>query len=1089
MVFHDLYFWLGKINELKDRDKYYTAVFPAPKYSRDKAVPCDNLTSNRPSLFFVSKSRPPLTSLNKGGIRNILKLPRLSEDLGGAILNYKRHLLGVLLLSCHGLTRPLSSPISVLNSTKNPSISGVIYLLLLSGYLCLFPGSAIAQIIPDSSLGPESSRTVPNTINNLPSDKITGGAIRGVNLFHSLREFNISEGRGAYFENSSGITNIFTRVTGGKSSNILGTLGVLGNGNLFLINPKGIIFGPNARLDLRGSFIGSTADSIVFNNGVEFSSTNLQTSPLLTVNIPAGLRFRENPGAIVNQSTALGKLNLPASAVPIPISDRVGLAVSPGQTLALIGGDIQLQGGNLTASSGQILLGSTASPGLVNLALTPAVGGQGNLTLNYDNIQNFGNIQVSDGTLINTSGIGGGRVELKGGNVTLSGARIYALTLGNIDGRGIDITAQQLRVQNGAQFSTLTLGEGAGGNINFRAADSVEMNGLGVEGYQQVAIKYLVSGTIDPFEPLIMLFNASAGAGSGGNITIDTGRLIFKNGVVGSGITFGGGRGGNLIIRANTFEMVGSGINNGTAKESIGAGGSISLDVARLIMRDGSLLGTTSYSSGPSGNINIKAAESVELSNSGPRTVVSTGVSTLSIGSNGRAGNINVDTKRLTLSGGSAFTLGTGVLIGKFLFSQQGGSAGNLTVRATESVEISGISQLLTSGIQNASALTSGTLSSSRGGDIRIDTPSLTVRDGGIVSTSSLGVGDGGNITVNADRIEVSGSGNNGLFVSTIDASVGKTFGTNPNARANAGSLNLNADRLIVRNGATVTVQATGTGRAGNINIAANSIGLDTKGSIDGTTVSGTGANINLQARDIQLRRNSRITTDAGTSDGGNININSDILVALPQENSDITANARTAGGGRVNINVPNVFGSTAASREQVRSRLGLSDDQFAALQVSPTSLVPTSDIAAISQSGGPALQGTVTFSSSGVNPAQGLVELPQNVVNPAALIAANPCIQGAENEFTVTGRGGLPPSPNDVLSSQEEPLPWVEPAVGGSQQVEGQRASIEIRATEIIPAQGWVMDDREQVTLVVYDSGGGTSIRSPKSRGVCVPQ
>ncbi|MEG4494269.1 two-partner secretion domain-containing protein [Microcoleus sp. D3_18_C4] len=958
---------------------------------------------------------------------------------------------------------------------------------LLFVFLLLFPSKTFAQIIPDNTLGPESSRTETDTINNLPSDRITGGATRGVNLFHSWREFNIREGRGAYFENPSGIANIFTRVTGGNPSNILGTLGVLGNGNLFLINPKGIIFGPNARLDLRGSFIGSTADSIVFNNGFEFTSTNPQTSPLLTVNIPVGLRFRDNPGAIANQSTAVGKVNLPASAVQIPISDRVGLAVEPGQTLALIGGDIQLQGGNLTASGGQILLGSATSPGLVNFALT--AGENGNLTLNYDNIQNFGNIQISDGTLINTSGIGGGRIELTGGNVALSNARIYALTLGNIDGRGIDISAQKLRVENGTQFSTLTLGDGAGGNINFRAADSVEMIGLGVEGYQQVAIKYLVSGTTDPFDPLMMLFNASAGAGWGGNITIDTGRLLFNNGVVGSGITFGGGNGGNLIIRANTFEMVGSGINNGTAKESSGAGGSISVDVGKLIMRDGSILGSTSYSSGPSGNINIKAAESVELSNTGPTTVVSTGISTLSIGSNGRAGNINVDTKRLTLSGGSAFTVGTGVLIGRFLFSQDGGPAGNLTVRATESVEISGISQLLTSGIQSASALSSGTLSSSPGGEIRIDTPSLTVRDGAVVSTSSLGVGDGGNITVNADRIEVSGSGNNGLFISTIDASVGKIFGTNPNATANAGSLNLNADRLIVRDGATVTVQATGTGRAGNINVVANSIALDNKAMIDGTTVSGTGANINLQARDIQLRRNSRITTDAGTSDGGNININSNILLALPQENSDITANARTAGGGRVNINVPNVFGFTAASREQVRNRLGISDAEFAALQVSPTSLIPSSDIAAISQSGGAALQGAVTFSSVGVNPVQGLVELPQNVVNPAALIAANPCIQGAENEFTVTGRGGLPPSPHEVLSSAEEPLPWVEPAVGESQHIEGQRASIEVRPTEIMPAQGWVMDDRGQVTLVAYNSGGGASFRSPNSTSVCVPR
>jgi large exoprotein involved in heme utilization and adhesion len=134
-------------------------------------------------------------------------------------------------------------------------------------------------------------------------------------------------------------------------------------------------------------------------------------------------------------------------------------------------------------------------------------------------------------------------------------------------------------------------------------------------------------------------------------------------------------------------------------------------------------------------------------------------------------------------------------------------------------------------------------------------------------------------------------------------------------------------------------------------------------------------------------------------------------------------------------------------------------------------------------------LQGTVTFSSSGVNPAQGLVELPQNVVNPAALIAANPCIEGAENEFTVTGRGGLPASPNDLLGSPEEPLPWVEPAVGGSQQVEDPLASRENIPTEIIPAQGWVMDDTGQVTLVVYNSGVGASIRSPKSTGVCVPQ
>jgi filamentous hemagglutinin family protein len=1044
MLFQYLYFWqLSQINELKYRDKY---------------------SSSR--LIYL---------LDRLGSINTTKTVR-SADFSPLLFCGLKSALRTLIVA---VNRPDMMLFSIL-------------------YLCLFPVSAIAQIIPDSTLGAESSRLVPDTINNLPSDRITGGATRGSNLFHSFREFNIGEGRGAYFANPNGIANIFTRVTGGNPSNILGTLGVQGNANLFLINPRGLIFGQNARLDLRGSFIGSTADSIVFNNGFEFSSTTGQTSPLLTVNIPVGLRFRDNSGTIVNQSTATGTVNLPATRLPIPIAERVGLAVDNGQTLALIGGEIQIAGGNLTASGGQILLGSTASPGLVNFAQT----GLG-INFNYSNIQNFGNIELSAGSAIDTSGVGGGKVDIRGGNVTISNSRIYGLTLGNIDSRGIDITAQNVRVKDGSKISTLTLGNGAGGNINIRATDSVEMSGLGLEGYQQLVSKYLASGTVNPFDPQFVLFNGSSGAGSGGSITIDTGSLVMRNGVVGSGITLGAGSGGSLNIRANTYEMVGSGINNATAKDSTGAGGSINLDVERLIMRDGSLLGSTSYSSGPSGSINVKAAESIELSNSSRRTAISTGISTLSIGGNGKAGDINVDTKRLSLADGSAFTLGTGILVG-FLFSRNGGPAGNLTVRASESVEIAGISPVLTSGNQTDSALSSATLSSSRAGNIRVDTSRLTVRNGGLVSTRSFGTGDGGDITINADRILVSSINSNGLSISSIDASVGSRFViNNPNPTANAGSVNLNTRQLSVRDGATVTVQARGTGRAGNINVVADAIALDNKGSIDGRSASGVGANINLQARDIQLRRGSRITTDAGNSDGGNININSGILVALPQENSDITANARTAGGGRVNVNVPNVLGFTAAGREQVRSRLNLSDAQFAALQVSPTSLLESSDIAAISQSGGPALQGTVTFSSSGVNPAQGLVELPQNVVNPAALIAANPCVEGADNEFTVTGRGGVPPNPNDSLSNAETPFPWIEiEEQQRSQKSEVKREeavrrkSEEIRreegektAREVVAARGWVVNEKGDVTLVAAESAGQFPQRTRHPMSVCQPR
>ncbi len=186
--------------------------------------------------------------------------------------------------------------------------------------------TARAQITPDHSLGAESSVVTPNVeIKGVPSDRIWGGATRGSNLFHSFQEFNVREGRGAYFSNPAGIENILSRVTGGNPSNILGTLGVLGDANLFFINPNGIVFGPNARLDVGGSFLGSTANSLIFNNGFEFSATKAQAPPLLTVNIPIGLRFRETAGDIQVQQSIL--------------------QVQNGQTLALVGGNVSVEGG------------------------------------------------------------------------------------------------------------------------------------------------------------------------------------------------------------------------------------------------------------------------------------------------------------------------------------------------------------------------------------------------------------------------------------------------------------------------------------------------------------------------------------------------------------------------------------------------------------------------------------------------------------------------------------------------------------------------------------------------------------------------
>ncbi len=193
-----------------------------------------------------------------------------------------------------------------------------------------------AQITPDSSLGDESS--VVNQLNQLKS-LIEGGAVRGENLFHSFQEFNVGNGQSVYFVNPDGVNNILTRVTGENISQILGTLGVNGNGNLFLINPNGFMFGNGAKLDLNGSFTATTGDIQLGEDGV-FSAADTQGSSLLSVK-PEAL-FRNAQGQIEN---------------------RASLVVRDGQNIILMA-DKVVNKGNLTAPGGIVKLEGGLKPSL-----------------------------------------------------------------------------------------------------------------------------------------------------------------------------------------------------------------------------------------------------------------------------------------------------------------------------------------------------------------------------------------------------------------------------------------------------------------------------------------------------------------------------------------------------------------------------------------------------------------------------------------------------------------------------------------------------------------------------------------------------
>ncbi|MEM9272045.1 MAG: filamentous hemagglutinin N-terminal domain-containing protein [Cyanobacteria bacterium P01_F01_bin.143] len=736
----------------------------------------------------------------------------------------------------------------------------LVYFALLQG---IFLKPTTAQVTRDG--------TTNSTVEVQGNDfTIQQGDRAGNNLFHSFSDFSVPTDGSAFFNNSADIVNIFSRVTGGNISNIDGLLGANGSANLFLINPTGIIFGEGARLDIGGSFLGTTADSIVFPEG-EFSATDLANPPLITINAPIGLSLRNNPAEIINRANLVEEERFGEEQIPqispnfdtsIPfeekiISTLIGLEVNRQQNITLIGGDIILDGGGLTTLGGKIEIGGLVQAGIIT------IDANGNLIF-PDNIR-FSNISLINDSSIDVQGNGGGDIIITGQNIEIKdGSTIFA----------------GIRAFEGSP-------DARAGDIVINGIDSVIVDGFrgentprgGVNSFTNIAnrIGFLLEREeLNTSSELIFLGQfefAINGEGQAGKVEINTKTLDITNGARITNVNFGRGNLDNIILNADEHVNVtnaGSSIFN-TIFTGEGNAGNIEVNTGSLRLTDGGVISENTFRGrGNLGNIVINARENITIDgiSSNPQlpTAESSIFSTVNADGIGNGGLINLETPNFSLTNqGQLFTSTDGT-----------GNAGDVIINA-ENINIS--DGQIRSGVE----IFDGREAEGDGGTITITTNNLTITNGGTLTVSSEGEGNVGIIIINANSLEIGDRSQILAETNFIDPNpaISASSSTNPNIL-----LNIIDENLILRDDSLISARATGQANGGNVQIIADFI--------------------------VVFPQNNDIAASAEQGQGGNINITAEALLGIAERplndnTNDINASSEFGLDGSISIFTPDI--------------------------------------------------------------------------------------------------------------------------------------------------------------------------------------
>ncbi len=849
-----------------------------------------------------------------------------------------------------------------------------ISILFLS--LTSFSLSLDAQIVRDGTIGPGQSNQ-PGLIDGQYDITEDMGERSGNNLFHSFEQFNVADGERAIFGGAASIENIISRVTGGSVSQIDGVVGTSIDGaNFFLINPSGVVFGPNTQLWISGSINVSTG-TLEFSDGEVFNASVGQGSPILSAAAPGDFGFLSED---INSSIDFRGAGFWLQS-DFNISGQNINVLDSSAILSGVGYDINLEAVNDITVSG--------FESVVNL-LTVADYDAGTINISARNIY------YEDGGMTSAVSLGtgqGGDINITASeNLEIRGVNSSINTFNYSPGSGTDVTirANVIDVGSNGEQSTIDTQSTAGraGNISLIADERIILSGSGDTSYiASLMPGWAGGGDVSLDAPEITIENdfqvlTHADFGPGGNISFTAENMTMSSS---STIrTMSGdaawGDGGDIAIDvSDRLALNGLDTIISTISHNTGAGGDVVVNAGSIDIVNSAELFSYNSGSGAGGSIQLNAQESISLDmqpNANEIDVLNPRIMSFADGA-GSGGDITLTARNVNVLEGSAIKSA----------ARSEGRGGDIRIQAEEVITVQGLTlsqhgidldNLAEVGLgsdagkvrysapgidfaggfyQRSDDYTPGDHSSinqeatGEGGDIYLQAENIAFIDGAYIETNTDTHGTGGSILLAAEG-EVSFAGVNFVGASSLlrtatdyvsnagDISVSAQninltegailFSENlPGAVGATGNITLNAtDQITIAGGNPNNVVAPpslqtvsqNTSDSGFIDITAPVLEMQ-DARLNTETQSGRGGNISLDSNLIYLSNSTVTTSVTGDGDGGDIDVSSESLVL--KEESAIVAQANTGNGGTINLEVE-ALAKSADSIVDASSREGI---------------------------------------------------------------------------------------------------------------------------------------------------------------------